>query len=168
MIRSRSLAIVIISAVMSGCALVNRTLIVPPTVPLPAEPVALEYTVLHKADYNLDDRKTIRDYQVLDNAGSYKSTLAAYSVEVPKPVDFATQRVVRATMGTQATGGYAVSVVSVEEFDEQLLVTVELRVPGEHCITTSALSNPYEFTLIPSVKAVEFVESEVVQQCEPG
>ena len=78
------------------------------------------------------------------------------------------QRVIALTMGSQPAGGYAIGVSKVEEYEDKVVVTVELRSPGVGCINTQAISNPYEFAQIESVKTVEFVETEVVQQCEPA
>lgn len=159
---------------LTGCSLFDR---LPAEVPAPVEPEppamevamgVLEHKVLHKADYNLDDSETFKAFRAINNIGDYQTGLARLSVEVPKPVDFSTQQVVALTMGSQPAGGYAVGVTVVEEYTDKVVVTVELKSPGAGCINTEAVSNPYEFTLVPSAKPVEFVESEVVQQCEPA
>lgn len=125
----------------------------------------LTITVLHKADYNIDDSQTVKGFKVLATDTDYRTELARYSVEVPKPIDFSVSRVLISSMGTQISGGFVITVVRAEEYAEKVVVTVELNSPGASCVTTQALSNPYEFVIIPTVKPIEFVESEIVSEC---
>lgn len=125
----------------------------------------LAITVLHKADYNIDDSQTVKGFKVLATDTDYRTELARYSVEVPKPIDFSMNRVLTSTMGTQISGGFVISVVRAEEYAEKVVVTVELNSPGDSCVTTQAHSNPYEFVIIPTVKPIEFVESDIVSEC---
>ncbi len=165
-----------LTVLLAGCGLFERTeqLALPETVeePEPAvvEQVPVEYRVLHKADYNLDDRETFKNFAILDNYASYQSELSKFSVEVPRTIDFANQRVVLLTMGTQPSGGYAVGVKSVVKEPERLLLTVELLGPGAGCQYTQAISNPYEFaaidTFLPGELPVEFIEQVKTKTCE--
>jgi hypothetical protein len=155
---------------LTGCSLLDRSTD-NSAVPVESEPEpapvaeVLEHTVLHKADYNLDDRETFKTFLAIDNLSDYQRELAQMSVEVPKPVDFSSQRVVALTMGSQPAGGYAVGVSSVAGYPDKVVVTVEMKSPGAGCINTSAISNPYEFALVPSALPVEFVETAVTQDC---
>ncbi len=163
----------LLTGLMAGCSFFNDSSPASQPIPLPepvtaVEPVAVEYVVLHKADYNLDDRSTVKSFLPIETEAQYRGELAKHSVEVPKPVDFTRQRVVALTMGSQPAGGYAVGVSKVEEYADKVVITVELRSPGIGCINTQAISNPYEFAQIDSVKPMEFSEVEVVQQCEPA
>ena len=125
----------------------------------------LTITVLHKADYNIDDSQTVKNFKVLATDNDYRTELARHSVEVPKPIDFSSNTVLASTMGTQISGGFVISVVRAEEYAGKVVVTVELNSPGASCITTEALSNPYEFVMIPTSKPIEFVESAIVSEC---
>lgn len=125
----------------------------------------LAITVLHKADYNIDDSQTVKDFKTLATDTDYRTELARHSVEVPKPIDFTEVTVLASTMGTQISGGFVISVVRAEEYAEKVVVTVQLNSPGASCITTQALSNPYEFVMIPTVKPIEFAESQIVSEC---
>ncbi len=136
--------------------------------PVDIEPVVLQelpITVMHKADYNIDDSQTSKAFKVLGSDIEYRTELGRYSVEVPKPIDFQTAQVIVSTMGSQVSGGYVVSALRADEFDEKVVVTVELRAPGESCVTTQAISNPYEFSLVPSSKPIEFIETHAVTEC---
>ena len=139
-----------------------------PPRPLIVEPVIiseLPISVMHKADYNIDDSQTSKGFKVLGTDIEYRTELGRYSVEVPKSVDFQTTRVIISTMGSQISGGYVVSALKADEFEEKVMVTVELRMPGENCVTTQAVSNPYEFSSVPTTKPIEFIETVVVTEC---
>ncbi len=127
----------------------------------------LSFSVLHKADYNLDDSQTMKGFEVIETEADYRTVLARYSVEVPKQIDFTRQRVVLSTMGTQRSGGYVVTVMSAHEYTGRVVVSVQLTSPGDYCVTTSALSNPYEFVVIDTVKPIEFEETSVTTECAP-
>jgi len=138
---------------------------------LPLEPPApkvigeLSARVLHKADYNIDDSETVRSYRQITDDQDYRTELARYSVEVPAEIDFTASSVVALSMGTQPHGGYAVGVSRVEEYEARVVVEVVLTTPGETCVTTEAISHPFEFAEVPSAKMIEFTEVQRVTEC---
>jgi len=132
-----------------------------------AEPIGgLTLRVLHKADYIIDERPTEKNLLVLTTADSYASELKKYSVEFPARVDFANESIVVATMGTQSSGGYAISAIEATEYTDKAIVRFELVSPANNCLTTQAESNPYEFVKVSTRKPIEFVEVQRTQQCE--
>ena len=135
--------------------------------PAATEPVGeLPVRVLHKADYNIDDQPTVRGYQVLSEVAAYADALKKLSVEFPATINFDENRVVLATMGTQPSGGYSISAGTVTEYADKVVVQIDLVSPADNCLTTAALSNPYEFALVPTVKPIEFTEETRIQSCE--
>lgn len=166
-----TITVVVVMTLVAGCSLFDRPVTVPPPTSAPVAPVdtidptPVEFTVLHKADYNIDDSPTTKSLNVVDTQADYQAALARYSVEVPKPIDFARQRVVFVTMGTQPSGGYAIGVQSATESTESVLVTVLLRTPGPGCTHTQALSNPYEFAVLETAKAISFEEVSEIESC---
>ena len=163
-------SVTLVLAALTSCSLLDRFTdhSAAPVDPEP-EPAAvanmLAHTVLHKADYNLDDKETFKTLQEIDNQTDYQLELARLSVEVPKSVDFSSERVVALTMGSQPAGGYSVGVSSVARYEDKVVVTVEMKSPGAGCVNTSAMSNPYEFALVPSALPIEFIETSVTQDC---
>lgn len=148
---------------LSGCGTKDFPAFGEPVV----EPVLQELatTVLHKADYNIDDSQTVKVFKILSTDTDYRTELARHSVEVPKSIDFTQNTVLASTMGTQISGGFVITVIRAEEYAEKVIVTVQLISPGASCVTTQALSNPYEFVVVPTVKPIEFIESEIVSEC---
>lgn len=67
----------------------------------------------------------------------------------PPPVDFESDGVIAVFMGERATGGHAIQVERVARRDQELLVDVVLQTPGPECMTTQALTQPYQLVLVP-------------------
>ncbi len=164
------LALVLSQGALASCAMVDRDsglAEVPETDEAPPEPLGeVSFRVLHKADYNIDDRPTYRNFLVLTDAVSYASELKNYSIEFPAEIDFAADSIVVATMGTQASGGYAIGATSAEEYEDKVVMRFELVTPADGCLTTQAQSNPYEFVLVQTNKPIEFIEVPRVELCE--
>lgn len=159
--------------VMSSCAIIDRARVVTdavePEAPVDGipEPVAmLDMRVLHKADYIIDERTTEKNQVVVTDAGRYAEELKKYSAEFPASIDFDSETIVVATMGTQVSGGYAISAVEAKEYADKVIVQFELVSPGDNCLTTQAQSNPYEFVRVPTKKPIEFIEVQRTQQCK--
>ena len=164
------LAMVLFQSILSSCAVVDRDS--RSTGAIAADSIADEplgeilFRVLHKADYNIDDRATFRNFLVLSDAAAYALELQNYSVEVPATIDFTSDSIVLATMGTQASGGYAISAMKAEEYADRVVVQYELVSPSDNCLTTPAQSNPYEFIVLPTRKPLEFADVSRVEACE--
>jgi len=126
----------------------------------------VSFRVLHKADYNLDDRPTSKSFLVLAEAVAYAAELKKYSVEFPATINFSTDLVILATMGTQVSGGYAIGAVKAEEYSDKVVVQFELVSPANNCLTTEAQSNPYEFLQISTRKRIEFIERSRIALCD--
>ncbi|OED41687.1 hypothetical protein AB833_09055 [Chromatiales bacterium (ex Bugula neritina AB1)] len=152
---------------LGGCNIVGKPDVVTAVAVEPViEPIGeLSFKRLHKADYNLDDSPTVKSFNTLRSLADYKTELARYSIEVTMNVDFSRSVVLASTLGSQPSGGYVIGVTKIEEFADKARVTVELVSPGDNCITTSAISNPYEFVEIPTVKVLEIIETARTLDC---
>jgi len=161
------LAVAVSQGILASCAIdrINRSAI---TVEEPARERLgeLPFRVLHKADYNIDDRPTVKNYLVLTAAEAYATELKKYSIEFPVEVDFDSDSIVVATMGTQNSGGYAIGASRIDEYADKVIMQFELVSPADNCQTTSAQSNPYEFVIVPTTKPIEFNEVARLRDCE--
>ena len=164
------LTMVLLHSFLASCAFVDRhsaSTRAAPEVDAPVEPLdEIAFRVLHKADYNIDDRPTFRNFLVLTDAQAYAAELKNYSIEFPAGIDFNSNSIVVATMGTQASGGYAITAMKAEEYEDRVVVQYAFVSPAENCLTTQAQSNPYEFVVLPTRKPLEFIEVTRVQRCE--
>lgn len=85
----------------------------------------------------------------------------------PPAVDFDTRSVIVVFMGQQSSGGHTVTVASAERRGDVLHVTVRLRVPGVGCMTTQALTSPFQVVSIPAGSAhAEFTTETVAVACQ--
>ncbi len=81
-------------------------------------------------------------------------------------IDFGTEAVVIASMGTRPSGGYSIAIESVHEADGQIYVTVLETSPGRNCIVTAALTAPVHAVRIPRRNAtVVFIERDERRDC---
>lgn len=77
-------------------------------------------------------------------------------------VDFGTDMVIAAFMGQQPTGGYSIEVEEVRENDEFLVVEIEMETPGDNCVVTQAVTQPFHIVLVPDTELpVQFMETTV-------
>lgn len=83
-------------------------------------------------------------------------------------VNFDEQYVIACVMGTRNSGGHSAKVTAVSQSGSELHVAVKYTSPGKGCFTTDALTQPFEFVLVPSkdVSSAKFNVSEVTEDCE--
>lgn len=81
-------------------------------------------------------------------------------------VDFDQEMVLAVFMGERRTGGYRVEVNDVARDGETLRVSVRMSAPGPNCMTTQALTQPYQIVRLPRVEGpVEFDVEQVEVDC---
>jgi hypothetical protein len=110
-----------------------------------------------------------RKVELLNNQRSYAEAVSSYSKVPAKPVDFSANQVVLLAAGEKPTGGYAIRVDSVEATQDGLKLNATETRPGKDCMVTQALTAPYLFVKVLSVKRIETVviSSEVVDCTAP-
>lgn len=91
-------------------------------------------------------RKNYAIYTKTEYARIWKLT---GSTEKMPTIDFNKAYVIAVFAGTRTTGGYAISVDSVEDTGDSRHVFVLIEKPGVGCITTQALTSPYQFIRVP-------------------
>lgn len=121
--------------------------------------------ILHKANYNPFERDNGKSFKVLRTSAEYRDELGLHSIETPKPVDFSRYQVLVSSIGAQPTGGYTINVEALEELDDRVIATIIQVNPGPGCITTQAVTYPFEITLIESLKPVEIFERQRTDDC---
>jgi hypothetical protein len=92
---------------------------------------------------------------------------ANYGQPTPAPtVDFTADGVIVASMGERGSGGHAIAIESVHEYEGRLYVTVREVSPGPSCAVTGALTAPVHAVRIPKRDAtVVFVERVEIRNC---
>ncbi|MGB7441581.1 MAG: protease complex subunit PrcB family protein [Coleofasciculaceae cyanobacterium] len=84
----------------------------------------------------------------------------------PPPVDFTEKMVVGVGLGTRNTGGYEIQIQEITVSNAQILVEYVERQPATNCMTTQALTQPYQLVLVDqSDLPVEFNSQTEIKNC---
>ncbi len=82
-------------------------------------------------------------------------------------INFEKETLLTLFMGGYGSGGYAIRVTSVKEYDNYVEVKIENSMPGDYCIVTDSLTAPTTFVTIPKTnKEIVFKEYANVKICE--
>jgi hypothetical protein len=92
--------------------------------------------------------------KVISTQTDCAAELATYTSVAPGSVDFTKGKVLLVDMGSRSTGGYSIRVASIDVPDSCVVANVGLVELGPQCVTTTALTNPYQFTFIPTLKEI--------------
>ena len=98
------------------------------------------------------------------------ATLAAVwqqvSADAPPAVDFARDMAILVASGEHRSGGYSIVVTGVEQDGVNLYVQVQLRSPGDACVVSTVLTQPYHLITLPrSDLPVQFEITHEVIAC---
>ena len=87
--------------------------------------------------------------------------------EMPK-VDFNTQSVVAVFLGMKGSGGFGIRIAETKMSGEILNVKVVQSKPGQDCMTTSALTQPYHLIVVDkaAIQEAAFSVEEKINDCE--
>jgi PrcB C-terminal len=114
-------------------------------------------------------RLVVRDAATWTNVWQQSTGTSQYIPPVPPvpPVDFASQVILIAAMGTKGSGGYSIAIDDVRVVDGNTRITVTERSPGNNCLVTMALTAPVAVVAVPSFPGeATFVERAVQHACE--
>lgn len=103
-----------------------------------------------------------------DDWREFWSLHQSHTLPPPEPpeVDFEGEMVIAAVDGGQPSGGYSFEIDAIAEAHGRLVVDVTRRVPGEGCITTAALTQPYHIVRVPrSDLEAELAVTEETYDC---
>ena len=118
-----------------------------------SQPAAVSFTVLeHGTNALLTDRK---NYRIKTSEEFREVWTYAFGPDStpPSSVDFNTHHVLAVFEGQHASGGYDIAVSAVVDTDSAREVMVTHLEPGAECVTTQAMTSPYEFVLVPKSQA---------------
>ena len=126
------------------------------------------FTVLHEGDGTylpggLNTNKTMT-IKILKNQNDYVTQLAYYSSDTPVVINFSENQVLLADMGEKSSLGYSIEVSSIEENEDSVIVHVLSILPGSNCAVDTAISNPYQFVLVPTNKPL-VIQEEQMEHC---
>jgi len=129
---------------------------------------ALDFETVKQGRFSSGEKQNVMFRNEEDFATFWQET---HQGRMPVPdvpaIDFNTQMVLAALMGTQSTGGYAIEITRIGVSEKILGVEVKKQTPGDNCFTTQALTNPYHIVKTSRFDGkVVFFEKEVTTSCD--
>jgi len=125
----------------------------------------LQFVELNKGQLTENGISTKKQTKVISSQVDYAAELATYTSATPASVDFTNGRVLLVDMGGRGSTGYSIGVTSVDVTDNSVVANVRLVKPGPSCVVLTALTNPYQFVFIPSLKEILVSEGLEVSSC---
>ena len=135
--------------------------------PIVTESVDIQFRVLDSGSRaaEVTERKNFAVYDATEFARLWKMANGTDGKAVPA-VDFSKEYVIGVFEGEQPTGGYGIRVTSLTDADDTRTVAIERAAPAPGCLTTQALTSPYQLILVPvSSASLTPVETAVETPC---
>jgi hypothetical protein len=126
----------------------------------------ITYKVIHSgiSSYGPDVMDSMRSAKVFTHEFVYEADLAKYVVEQPIAVDFGASSVVALSMLSKPPFKSLVSISSVIEFDNHVVVNILLSVPNNSCLSYGvAPESSYLYAMINTRKTILFNEQYVMR-----
>lgn len=125
-----------------------------------------EFSELQSGLHTDSDTYTQKQSKVIVSQKDYDKELLVYTSASPESIDFVTGKVLLIDMGKRNTGGYSIKVTSIGVSENYVIAHVNLMKPGQNCLVTDALTNPYQFVFIPTQKEVLITERITLEECQ--
>ncbi|HEU0015855.1 MAG TPA: protease complex subunit PrcB family protein [Longimicrobium sp.] len=126
-------------------------------------PTRLEGMPSHHSGIATERRLVIRTRAELE---AFWAELSHPNSFGPVPaVDFHSEMLIVAAMGTRPSGGYRVSVESVASTGSGYNVVVKSVSPARECPTLAVITQPIDILRVPVAREVRFVEQAEVHRC---
>ncbi len=126
---------------------------------------AIEYEILHEAHYNEYADSTSKGFLVIKSQTEYENELLKRTSETVEAVNFEEETIVLIDMGTRNTGGYTIDIQSFTEENDYIRAKVLLTLPGENCVTTQAITNPFKLIMLKTKKDILVTEELSISSC---
>ena len=106
-----------------------------------------------------------KQIKIITSQFDYNDELANYTSDTPEEIDFEKGKVLLMDLGQRNTGGYSIGLDSIDVFETHITANVNLSKPGQNCAVTQALTNPFQFVYIPTLREILVKESLMIYQC---
>lgn len=94
-------------------------------------------------------------------------TAAKGTDSTPPTINFSREYVIAVFAGQKSSGGHGVEVASVVDTSTARTVSVRIVKPGDGCIVTQALTNPYQIIVVPLSSApIVYEDAQVIRTCD--
>ena len=110
--------------------------------------------------YDEEQNRVINDHESLLEVYDYINRFRKPGFSIPT-IDFSKETVIAVFIGEKTSGGYAVSIGSVKEVNEKVMVQIKEIKPGPKDMVTMAITQPFCFVKINRV-GKEFVFEKMI------
>lgn len=124
----------------------------------------MEYEILHESQYNEYANSTSKSAITINNKIDYESELIKRTSEAAKAVNFQEESILLIDMGAKNSGGHSLNVTFTES-DDYIRASVFLSFPGDNCLVTMALTNPFKFIKLNTTKKILVTEEMTFTSC---
>ncbi|MGX7666563.1 protease complex subunit PrcB family protein [Flavobacterium pedocola] len=109
------------------------------------------FKVIYSSEYGGDEKE---GFEVIDSEAKLKSFYSRIQLDSEvsssfEKIDFETSNILVLHLGQKTTGGYNVSVESIESVEDKLQVKRKIIAPKQGEFVTTALTNPYCIVSLP-------------------
>jgi hypothetical protein len=127
---------------------------------------AVNFTVIASGDSTINGLPANRKLEIYTGQTAFNASLYLFLQPVAEhTVDFSSRRVALLSLGGRPTGGYSISAEKIEDHGDFIKASIVIRKPGSNCGVTQALTSPYQFIEVESVKELLFEERIEVVNC---
>jgi hypothetical protein len=121
-----------------------------PVVTEPAGPVDVAFTAIDSGTHaaGVSARKNYAVYTEEDFTDLWKKAHGEDGKKMPA-IDFENYYVIGVFAGQQPTGGYSIAVDKVTDEADTRTVSITIEKPGDTCVVTQALTNPFQLIRVP-------------------
>jgi hypothetical protein len=104
---------------------------------------------------------------VVRDSASWAGVWASMEMSEARPaVDFSSQMVLIAAMGSRSSGGYEITIDSVKISRSEYLIFVRTREPADDCGVPAVLTQPIDVVQVPKLAlSPRFVEATEIRHC---
>ena len=130
--------------------------------------VAVSFAVLAEGTNasSVSERKNFAAYTEEDFARLWAMAYGTGGETMPS-IDFDTQYVIGVFAGEKSSGGHSIKVASVTDASSIRTVSMALMRPGEGCVVSQALTNPFQLIAVPvSDRELARTETEFTVACQ--
>lgn len=112
------------------------------------------------------ERKNVAAYDPEGFTRLWKMAHGTDGTPVPS-VDFTKNYAIGVFAGTKSSGGFSIEVSGVRDLGDTRMVSITLTKPGVGCLTSQALTSPYQIVIVPvSTAPLSRTEHTVEAACE--
>ena len=123
------------------------------------------FSEIASGDHAISSQPVNRKLELFTDQVAFNAALYLFIQPlVEHTVDFSSRRVVFLSLGGRPTGGYSIFVEKIEDHGEFIKASIVIRKPG-NCLVTQAITSPYQFVEVESVKELLFEERIEVVNC---